>query len=159
MVQITEPISLSDTDLAILRAIQRDASATVRELAEQLSMSPSTLWRKLNDLQQVGAIRKRVALLDADKVGVPVCVFVFINLVDHEKSTLRAFERFVNETPEIMECFSVTGAHDYTLIIRTKSVSAFELILMDHVLAHPAVAAASSQVALRQHKYATTLPI
>lgn len=159
MVQITEAISLSDTDLAILRAIQQDASATVRELAEQLSMSPSTLWRKLNDLQQVGAIRSRVALLDADKVGVPVCVFVFINLVDHEKPTLRAFERFVKETPEIMECFSVTGAHDYTLIIRSKSVSAFELILMDHVLAHPAVAAASSQVALRQHKYATALPI
>lgn len=159
MVQITEAISLSETDRAILRAIQADASATVRELAEQLAMSPSTLWRRLNELQQVGAIRSRVALLDADKVGLPVCVFVFINLVNHEKSTLRTFEHFVNKTPEIMECFSVTGAHDYTLIIRTKNVGAFELILMDHVLAHPAVAAASSQVALRQHKYTTALPV
>jgi len=79
MKQVDHPISLTETDITILRAIQEDASLTARELAEKLGMSPSTLWRRVNELEQVGAIEGRVALLNPDKVGLPVCVFVFIS--------------------------------------------------------------------------------
>jgi Lrp/AsnC family transcriptional regulator len=159
MKQTDHPVSLSETDVTILRAIQEDASLTARELAEKLGMSPSTLWRRVNDLEQVGAIEGRVALLNPDKVGLPVCVFVFINMVNHDKQTLTDFVRFVNDTANIMECFAVTGAHDYTLIVRASSVGAFEQILMEQILPHASVASASSQIALRQHKYSTALPL
>ena len=159
MKQTDHPISLSDADIAVLRAIQADASLTARELAERLGMSPSTLWRRVNELEQIGAIEGRVALLNPDKVGLPVCVFVFINMVNHDKQTLADFVRFVNDTASIMECFAVTGAHDYTLIIRASSVGAFEQLLMEQILPHASVASASSQIALRQHKYSTALPL
>ncbi|NIA27089.1 MAG: winged helix-turn-helix transcriptional regulator, partial [Desulfobulbaceae bacterium] len=132
---------------------------TARELAECLGMSPSTLWRRINELEQVGAIEGRVALLNPEKVGLPVCVFVFINMVNHDKQTLAEFVRFVNDTASIMECFAVTGTHDYTLIVRASSVGAFEKILMEQILPHASVASASSQIALRQHKYSTALPL
>jgi Lrp/AsnC family transcriptional regulator len=157
MKQEDQAVSLSETDIAVLRAIQQDASLTTRELAEKLGMSPSTLWRRVNELEQVGAIEGRVALLNPDKVGLPVCVFVFINMVNHDKQTLTDFVRFVNDTASI--CFAVTGAHDYTLIIRAGSVGAFEQILMEQILPHASVASASSQIALRQHKYSTALPL
>lgn len=159
MKQTDHPVSLSETDVTILRAIQEDASLTARELAERLGMSPSTLWRRVNELEQVGAIEGRVALLNPDKVGLPVCVFVFINMVNHDKQTLAEFVRFVKGTASIMECFAVTGAHDYTLIVRASSVGAFEQILMEEILPHASVASASSQIALRQHKYSTALPL
>ncbi len=159
MTQYGHAVPLSETDLAVLRAIQEDASLTARELAEKLGMSPSTLWRRVNELEQVGAIEGRVALLNPDKVGLPVCVFVFINMVNHDKQTLTDFVRFVNDTASIMECFAVTGAHDYTLIIRAGSVGAFEQILMEQILPHASVASASSQISLRQHKYSTALPL
>lgn len=159
MRQADHPIPLSETDIAVLRAIQQDASLTTRELAERLGMSPSTLWRRVNELEQVGAIEARVALLNPDKVGLPVCVFVFINMVNHDKQTLANFVRFVEDTASIMECFAVTGAHDYTLIIRASSVGAFEQVLMEQILPHASVASASSQIALRQHKYSTALPV
>jgi DNA-binding Lrp family transcriptional regulator len=159
MKQEDRPIALSEADIAVLRALQEDASATARELAERLGMSPSTLWRRVNELEQVGAIEARVALLNPDKVGLPVCVFVFINMVNHDKQTLANFVRFVEDTASIMECFAVTGTHDYTLIIRASSVGAFEQILMEQILPHASVASASSQIALRQHKYSTALPL
>ncbi len=159
MVQSSYPITLTETDRAVLRAVQKDAGATVRDLAERLGMSPSTVSRRLSELEQVGAIQRRVALLDPDKVGFPVCVFVAVDLVDHAPETRASFERLVHGTPEILECFSVTGTHDYTLIIRTHSVGEFEQILMERILAEDAVAQASSQIALRQHKYSTALPL
>ncbi len=159
MIQIDQPLRLTDSDRAVLRAVQEDADATVRELAERLGMSPSTVSRRLAELEQVGAIHRRVALLDPDRVGFPVCVFVAVNLVNHSRETRRQFEALVMNTPEVLECFSVTGTHDYTLIIRTHSVGEFEHILMEKILADDSVAQASSQIALRQHKYTTALPL
>ncbi len=159
MIQKDQSVRLTDADRAVLRAVQRDADATVRELSEHLGMSPSTVSRRIADLEQVGAIQRRVALLDPEKVGFPVCVFVAVNLVNHSQETRRQFESLITRTPEVLECFSVTGTHDYTLIIRTQSVGEFEQILMEKILADDAVAQASSQIALRQHKYSTALPI
>lgn len=159
MKQIQSSLRLAGGDLAVLRCIQDDASRTVRELAETLGMSPSTVSRRLTELEQAGAIARRVALLDPDKLGFPVCVFVQIDLVDHARKTRRQFESLVRHTPEILECFSVTGTHDYTLILRTHSVGEFERLLMERILAHDFVAQASSQIALRQHKYTTALPL
>ncbi len=159
MTQKDQNLRLSETDRSVLRAIQKDAGATVRDIAEDLGLSPSTVSRRLTELEQVGAIQRRVALLDPEKVGFPVCVFVAVNLVDHSRETRISFERLVHGTPEILECFSVTGTHDYTLIIRAHSVGEFERILMEQILADDAVAQASSQIALRQHKYSTALPL
>ncbi len=154
-----DALTLSDADVRVLRAIQEDATGSAREMAERLGMSPSTLWRRMNELEQVGAIKGRVAIVDPERVGFPVCVFVFVNLTDYEKATLGRFERFVNDTPEILECFAVTGTNDYTLITRSRSVGEFERLLMDRILAHESVASATSQFALRQHKYSTALPL
>ena len=159
MEQMDQFIQLTEADRAVLRAVQHDASATVRELADQLNMSPSTVSRRLAGLEDAGAIRCRVTLLNEEKVGFPVCAFVAIHLVNHASQTRASFEKLVDNTPEILECFAVTGTNDYTLIIRTQSVGKFESILMDKILAHDAVAQASSQIALRQHKYSTELPI
>lgn len=150
---------LLENDRKILAALQRDATLTLKQLSERLAMSQSTLWRRIQDLQASGVIRGRVTLVDPGLAGLQVCVFVHVNLKDHSAEARGGFERFVETRPEIMECFSVTGAHDYALIVRSETVAAFEDFLMHHLLTRPEVATASSNLALRQHKYTTALPL
>lgn len=152
-------MELRENDKRILRALQKDANLSLKDLAETLSMSQTTVWRRINDFEKSGLIVSRVTLLDPHKVGTDVCIFVNVNVVSHDLECRRNFEDFVALSPFIVECFSVTGAHDYTLIVRTKSVEAFERFLMNTILAHKSVAAASSQIALKQHKYSTEIPI
>lgn len=122
-------------------------------------MSPSTLWRRLTDLEASGVINDRVTLLDPAKVGLPVCAILSVNLVGHNSATREQFEEFVKARPEIMECYSVTGEFDYLLVIRSASVQEFELFLMNTILAHESVESTSSQIALSVKKYSTELPI
>lgn len=152
-------MQLSAQDISILAELQSGSEEGRLKLAEKLGMSATTLWRRVNELKKSGVIREDVTLLDPDKVGYPVCVFVFVNLKDYHLDTRQAFEQFIQHAPEIMECFSVTGANDYTLIVRSRSVSDFEHFLMEKILSHPAVESASSQISLRQHKYTTAFPL
>jgi Lrp/AsnC family transcriptional regulator len=159
MNNFTKELKLDKADLAILRLLQENATMPARLMAEKLSMSPSSLWRRINELEKLDVIMSRVALLNPEKVNLPVCVFVSVNLVSHEADIRLSFEGFVAKTPEIVASFSVTGAHDYTMIIRAADVAAFEKILMGSILAHKSVASATSQIALRQQKYTTALPL
>ena len=150
-------LSKSHTD--ILRVIQSDADLTLEQLAERAGVSHSTLWRRLKELENEGVIRGRVTLLDADSIGVRVCAFVYVNIASHDSKHRKAFERLVATTPEIMQCFSITGPYDYILNIRVRDIAAYEALLMDTILSHPSVASASSTIALREHKFTTALPL
>ncbi len=151
--------ALTDLDRRILRQLQRDCTLSSREAAAMVGVSQSTYWRRTQELEQAGVITARVALLDPHRVGVAITVLVHVTLSGHGAQTREAFQRFVHDTPDIVECVSVTGEHDYTLLVRTVSVSSFEALLMGRILAHPSVASASSHIALRRHKYTTALPI
>jgi len=155
----TTEYRIGESDRRILAALQADATLTLKQLAEAVAMSPSTVWRRVQDLEAAGVIVGRVTLLDPARLGLQVCVFVHVDIRDHRAETRDAFERFVRGRPEVMECFSITGAHDYMLIVRTETVAAFEDFLMHALLSQPAVAAASSNFTLRQQKYTTALPL
>lgn len=153
------PITLTPLDRQILSELQRDATLSARALADRLNQPQSSVWRRLNGLEKTGIIRSRVALLDPARAGIGVCVFVQIDLTGHSPDIRTAFEALVARTPEIMDCFAVTGGFDYTLIVRCASVAAFEELLMHRILAHDSVANASSQFSLRHIKAQTALPL
>ena len=148
-----------EDDRKILRELQRDATLTLKQLSERLAMSQSTIWRRIQEMEKTGVILGRATLVDPLAVGLSVCVFVHVNMVAHSTEIRGRFEAFARDAPEIVDCYSVTGAHDYTLIVRTRSVEEFESFLMREVLGHPGVATASSNLALRQHKRSAVLPI
>lgn len=143
----------------MLKHLQTDISRPRQEIADAVGMSATTLWRRVNELESTGVIAKTVALVDAHKAGLDVCVLVSVSLKSHEPSTRASFEEAINQHAHVVECFLVTGGSDYMLIVRTSTVSAFETILMEDILGHPAVATASSNIALRQSKYTTALPL
>ena len=152
-------MKLSEAHLDLLRLIQSDATLTLEELAEKTAVSHTTLWRRLKALESEKVIRHRVTVLDPEAVGVTVCAFVYVNINSHDSKHRLDFEKLVESTPEIMQCFSITGPHDYILNIRVVDIKAYEMLLMDKILAHPSVSSASSNIALREHKFTTALPI
>lgn len=155
----TSAARLSQIDRVILKALQENSDISTHDLADQLKISQSTLWRRIRELESVGAIERRVAILNPDVVGASVCAFVFVNLSDYEPNTLKAFHRFIEESDEILECYSITGEFDHMLAIRTKDVRALRDMLIERVAAHPSIATTSSHMTLERVKYKTALPL
>lgn len=152
-------MQLDEPDRRLLRALQADATLSVKDMAERSGLSASTAWRRLQALERTGVIRGRVALLDPERLGLDVCALVDVDIAGQAAETRASFEAFVRAAPEILQCFAVTGGHDYMLVVRTVSVAAYERFLMDRLLQHAAVASTQTHLVLRQPKDGSALPV
>lgn len=152
-------MKLTKSHIQLIRAIQADSSLSIEQLAEKISVSHTTLWRRLKELEASGVIKGRKAIIDPQAVGMTICAFAYVNIVSHSDKHRSAFERLVDSTPEIVECFLMTGPHDYFLKIRAQDMSVYEKILMETILANSSVASASSNITLSEHKSTTELPL
>ena len=104
-------------------------------------------------------IQGYTALIDQQKAGYPVNVFVNITLDRQSQSGLEAFENAVRKVPEVMECYLMTGEHDYLLRLVVADLADFERIHNQHLTRLPSVASVQSSFAMRTVTRATTLPV
>lgn len=152
-------MDLTESDRRLLRELQKDATLSLKELAERTNMSTSTAWRRLQDLEAAGVVLGRVTVIDPEALGLTVCALINVDMTTQTSEVRRAFEAFALAHPHVQQCFSVTGSHDYTLMVRTADVRAYEHFLMEELLAHPSVGSTQSQLILRQYKNTTALPV
>jgi Lrp/AsnC family transcriptional regulator len=150
---------IDDIDRRILRALQRDASQTHAALAEQVGASAASCWRRIRALEEAGVLREAVRLVDPTLIGRGVNVLCQVRMKSQAPENRLAFERYVTDQSEIMECYAMSGEWDYLLRVVTSDITAYEQFLMRGLLGHSAVATAASHFALNQVKYATALPI
>jgi DNA-binding Lrp family transcriptional regulator len=156
---MSETVQLDDIDRRLVRALMEDAGLSQAALAERVGASPASCWRRIKALEQVGVLRQAVRLVDPAKVGRGVSVMVQVRMSSHAPELRQAFERFLRERPEIMECHSMSGEWDYLMRIAVADVADYERFLMHELLNHPNVATTTSHFALSQVKYTTALPI
>lgn len=154
-----ESIQFDPIDRRILAALQADASLSHAELAERVGSSPASCWRRVRALEAAGVLGPTVRLLDAAKVGCGVNILCNVRMRSHSGEDTAAFERFVAERAEILDCYSMSGDWDYLLRVVAADVADYERFLMRVLLGHPSVATASSHFALSQTKYSTRLPV
>lgn len=152
-------MEFSDHEKAILREMQADASRPLAELSARTGIAPSTLWRKVNELEEAGVIRARVALLDPAKVGAKLCVLAQISLADHSEASVAGFTALVRRLPEVLECHSLSGQADYMLKVRVRDVEAYESFMSYNLLRSPFVRAVVSSFVLKEIKATTALPL
>jgi DNA-binding Lrp family transcriptional regulator len=143
----------------LLKLIQADASLSLAELAEKAGMSQSSAWRKLQELDADGTIRRRVTLLDPGKLDLRLCVIAHVTLEDHHEEAVAYFAAVVEERPEIMECYALSGAFDYMLKIRASDVESYEAFMTRHLMRNPHVRTVVSSFVLRELKFSTELPL
>ncbi len=154
-----EAVRLDRIDHTILEHLQRDGRATSLEVAAAAGLSPSPAHRRQRLLEQGGIIRGYVALLDQDRVGLPVNVFVSVRLSAQTEEHLQAFERAVSEIPEVMECYVMSGASDYLLRVVAPDLGAYEELLRTKLTRIAGVRGVESAFALKRVVYRTNLPL
>ena len=153
------PISLSKTDIDILRHLQVDASISTGTLAERLNLSQSPIWRRINRIESEGIIRKRVALLDRRALGMEVVVFATVSLTANGRQNLEAFEQEIVVHPEVMECYTMAGIWDYMLKIVTRNISHYEDFVRNTLTTSPSIRELHSHMAVTEIKNSTELPL
>jgi len=152
-------MTLDRFDNAILTELQRDGRISNVQLAGLVSLSESACLRRVRALEQTGLIERYVALLDQKEAGLPGTVFVHIALHREEQSQLAAFEAAVQDIPEVMECYLMTGEFDYLLRVVIADMADFERLHSESLTRLPGVARVNSSVAIRTVRKTTELPL
>jgi Lrp/AsnC family transcriptional regulator len=150
---------LDRTDVRILDLLQAHGDLSAAQVAERLSLTASTCWRRITRLEEQGVILRRVALLDREKLGLSVMVFSHVKLAGHGRDALLRFERAVRIHPEILECYTLMGETDFLLRIVCRDIKAYEAFFLDHLSRFPGVQSVNSSIALAVIKEMTALPL
>ena len=143
----------------ILEALQRDGRQSTQQLADQVGLSATPVWRRIKELEDSGVIRRHVALVDREKLGLDICVLAYVSLVRHSEGAVEQFERLVQATREIIECHAITGDADYVIKVVVPDMKAYDRFLSERVFKLAGVASIRSNVVLREVKYETALPV
>ena len=150
---------MDDIDLRILRSLQDTPDTSMGELGERVGLSHTPCWRRIKRMEADGVIQERAVIINRAALGLDVVVFAFIRLARHDEGTLNEFERAVQDCPEIVDCYSLAGEHDYSLKVITSSVKAYERLVKDVILHLPGIGSIASSFALGEVKHCTKLPI
>jgi len=152
-------MELDRYDRTILRLLQDDARMTNTSLAARVNLSESACLRRVRALEESGLIEGYTAMVDQQRAGFPVNVFVSITLDRQSQTGLEAFESAVRQVPEVMECYLMTGEHDYLLRLVVTDLADFERIHNQHLTRLPSVAHIQSSFAMRTVTRSTVLPV
>ncbi len=152
-------MALDRYDKLILEALQNDGRISNVQLAQHVSLSESACLRRVRALEESGMIDRYAALVSQREVGLPGNVFVHIGLHREEESELAAFEEAVQNIPEVMECYLMTGEFDYLLRVVVSDMADFERLHRDSLTRLPGVARVNSSVSIRTVQKKTELPL
>ncbi|WP_114240947.1 Lrp/AsnC family transcriptional regulator [Dyella sp. C9] len=151
--------SLDRTDLRMLAVLQSEGRITNAELAERVSLSPSACLRRLQRLEAEGVLTGYTARVDPQAVGLGLEAFVRVQLTKHESAAVERFVGLVNDWPEVVACYALTGDMDYLLHVYVADLQDFSRFLLDRLLNAAGVADVNSSFVLRTVKRSAALPL
>ncbi|HUM08871.1 MAG TPA: Lrp/AsnC family transcriptional regulator [Acidocella sp.] len=128
---------LDNIDRAILRLLAADASLSLNDIAEKVGLTATPCWKRIKRMEELGIIKGRIAVLDADKLGLPVSVFVSVETADHSAEWLARFARAIAETPEIVGAWRMSGDVDYLLHVVVADIAAYDAFYRKLIAAVP----------------------
>lgn len=150
---------LDQFDLKILRQLQDDGRLTNNELSERIALSASQCSRRRSRLEADGFIRGYQAMLDREKLGLDLLVVVAVTLATHNRDNARRFAQLVNDLPEVLEAYSLTGEMDYHLKVVVRGLSDLSRFVNEVLLPHDAVQHVKTSIVLTTLKQFGALPI
>jgi Lrp/AsnC family transcriptional regulator len=113
-------------DRKILTILQENADIAVADLARAVGLSPTPCWKRVQKLESAGVILGRVALVDPQKIGLGLTVFVSIETEDHSRPWLARFAAAVSAMPEVMDIYRMAGDVDYLLRVVVADTAAYD---------------------------------
>ena len=145
-------------DRKILAVMQNDVSLSVAEIGSRVGLSSTPCWKRIQRLEAEGVIQRRVALVDQDKVGLGITIFVSIETGDHSQDWLDKFAETVGAMPEVMEFYRMAGDVDYMLRVVVTDIQGYDTFYKKLIAAVP-LKNVTSRFAMEKVKWTTVLPI
>ena len=145
-------------DRKILAVVQQDASLSVADIGQKVGLSSTPCWKRLQRLEADGVIMRRVALIDPEKVGLGITVFVSVETGDHSQEWLAKFAEVVNAMPEVMEFYRMAGDVDYVLRVVVHDMQSYDTFYKKLIATVP-LKNVTSRFAMERIKSTTALPI
>lgn len=151
--------NLDEKDRQLLLSLQQNARITNAELARKVELSPPGLQRRLRKLEESGIIERYAALVNREALGYDMLCFVQVTLLRHEPQSNRRFKELVQEMPEVLECFHITGEYDYLLKVVLRNRSHLEKFLLDKLTPVPGMDKIRTSLVLREIKKDAIVPL
>lgn len=145
-------------DRKILNVLQDDASLSVAEIGSRVGLSSTPCWKRIQRLEADGIIQKRVALVDQDRIGLGITVFVSVETGDHSQEWLERFATVVGAMPEVMEFYRMAGDVDYMLRVVVADMQSYD-IFYKKLISAVALKNVTSRFAMEKIKSVTALPV
>jgi Lrp/AsnC family transcriptional regulator len=145
-------------DRKILAVVQQDASLSVAEIGERVGLSSTPCWKRLQRLEAEGVIMRQVALVDPDKIGLGITVYVSIETGDQSEEWLKKFAEVVGAMPQVMEFYRMAGDVDYMLRVVVPDIAGYDAFYKKLIGTVP-LKNVTSRFAMERIKSTTALPI
>ncbi|REJ77218.1 MAG: Lrp/AsnC family transcriptional regulator [Acidobacteria bacterium] len=149
---------MDSIDRQILNLLQRDTSLSMQQIADRVGLSTTPCWRRIQKLEKGGVIRRRVALLDPTALNLGVTVFVSIRTNQHSREWFERFHQAIEEIPEVVEFYRMSGEIDYLLRVVVPDIAAYDRVYK-RLIEKVDLLDVSSSFAMEQIKYTTALPV
>ena len=150
---------MDSIDRKIVAALQEDGRIKLADLSEKVGLSPTPCARRVAILEKSGVIAGYTARIDQAKLGLPVSIFIAVELERQSRDALDAFEDAVRKFDEVMECFLMTGSRDILLRVVARDLTDFDSFLEHRLMRVPGIRTMRSSFTLRTMIQRQALPI
>lgn len=151
-------LTIDDTDRRLLSALQRDASQSLETLGQAVNLSRNACWRRIRALEDAGVIKSRVVLLDAEKLGLGLSVFMQIRTNAHAPDWLDRFSKATKDMPEVLGVYRMTGDLDYLIRARVADMADYDRLYQRLIRKVP-LSDVSASFVMEEIKETTELPV
>ena len=151
--------TLDKKDRKLLGYLQENARISNAELARRIGLSPPGLQKRLRRLQENGIIERFVTLINREALGYDMLCVIQVTMRRHEPQAIDRFRILVQDMPEVLECYSVTGEFDYYLKIAVRNHRHLERFLMDVLTPIPGMDTIRTSLVLRRIKETTAISL
>ena len=121
---------LDEIDLQILKTLQKNVKLTTKELAEAVHLTPTPVFERQKRLERQGYIKKYVAVLDPEKLGMGLQVYCKVKLKQINREIAESFARRIMRIAEVTECYNTSGAYDFLLKVRARDMKQYQEFIL-----------------------------
>jgi Lrp/AsnC family transcriptional regulator len=150
--------ALDDLDRNILALLQEDSSLALEEIARRAGASKTPVWNRIRKMKERGVIRREVAIVDPEKVGLESCFFMLIRTAQHDAGWLDRFLKAVQARPEVLEAHRLAGDIDYILKVRVENAKAYDAFYRA-LISEVSIFNVTSTLSMEEIKNTTALPL
>lgn len=153
------PRALDAFDRAILRIVQQDNKTPQRAIAEAVNLSPAAVQRRIAAMEAAGVIARNVAVVEPDVLSLAITALVEVHLRDERASTVDAAKALFRDTPDVQQCYYVTGGVSFVLVILSRDMRSYEALTRSLFAENDLVDRYRSLIALDRVKADTALVV